>query len=1041
MSKVMKFTSLPLLLQRISGEYAAKKSIFEIPFEVSQEMFDLEVDSLGLNVMSGRASLPVGPAAGPHTQIAPNLVAAYLSGARVFELKTVQVNDKLDIEKPCIDARNEGHNVEWSTELSLEDARKEYINGWITVNLLAHLFSRKPNDFFFNMSVGYTLEGIMSETVDAFIEGMCRPENTAYWAQAVEELSAFVESENFVRAFGEGAQDRARTLASHMPCRPVHSVTLSTMHGCPPDEIEKIGRYLIEEKGFDTYIKLNPTLVGYDCARDILDRLGWDEIILKRENFEHDLQFDQALSLIKNLGAAAHTHGRRFGIKLSNTLANVNNGGVLPGAERYMSGRALFPITVRLAANLAQAVPDFGQRFSFCGGVSALNAADLVKAGLGPLTVATDILKPGGYLRLSSIAKQVVSALPMMPDAVDAVALAQVADAALVAPWYRQDWKAGTASIARKLPLFDCFAAPCIEACPVNQKVPAYIAAQGEGNGEQALATILSDNPLAHTTGVLCDHVCQEHCSRVDYEGPVRIRDVKLSAARAAKLPAQVIGAAKTGFGKTAVIGAGPAGLACAYYLALSGYPVTVYEQEPIIGGVPSVVIPRFRIEHKELAEDIDRVRALGVNFVTGKPAPSLEALKNEGFTSFFFGTGASKSKVLKLEGSGCEVIDALEFLHRFNMALDSGPDVAGKVFEGVKHVVVAGGGNTACDAVRVAARLPGVESVVLSYRRTRKEMPADREELESALAESKGLLELTLPEAAKPGTLVLRTMALGEKDASGRRKPVPTDKTIEVPCDLVVAAIGEEPELEYLADLGVKLDKNGLPSVDGQTMETNVPGVYVGGDARRGPASIIAAEADGRKAAMAILAKAGIAAPTSDYIPAPIDKAKLAKRGEMISSLPFDDPDFASREAERCLSCDSACLRCVEVCPNRANLYLETGLPFSQGAQILHIDRLCNECGNCGLFCPYEGEPFHGKPTLFDNIEDLKVSTNAGFAFIFAAREPVSLALRLTPGAAVMTLDYASWNGAASIPAAKNMIALAREVFRHHFYLVEEQR
>ena len=241
MSKVMKFTSLPLLLQRISGEYAAKKSIFEIPFEVSQEMFDLEVDSLGLNVMSGRASLPVGPAAGPHTQIAPNLVAAYLSGARVFELKTVQVNDKLDIEKPCIDARNEGHNVEWSTELSLEDARKEYINGWLTVNLLAHLFSRKPNDFFFNMSVGYTLEGIMSETVDAFIEGMCRPENTAYWAQAVEELSSFVGSENFVRAFGEGAQDRAKTLASHMPCRPVHSVTLSTMHGCPPDEIEKIG--------------------------------------------------------------------------------------------------------------------------------------------------------------------------------------------------------------------------------------------------------------------------------------------------------------------------------------------------------------------------------------------------------------------------------------------------------------------------------------------------------------------------------------------------------------------------------------------------------------------------------------------------------------------------------------------------------------------------------------------------------------------------------------------------------------------------------
>jgi len=1046
MSKVMKFTSLPVLLQRICGEYAAKKSIFEIPFELSQEMFAIEVDSLGQNVMSGRASLPVGPAAGPHTQIAPNLVAAYLAGARVFELKTVQKNDSLDIEKPCIDARNEGHNVEWSTELSLEDARKEYINGWMAVNLLAFLFSRKPNDFFFNVSVGYTLEGIQSEPVDTFIEGMRRPENTPYWAQAMEELSAFVESENFARTFGEAALDRARTLAAHMPCRPVHSVTLSTMHGCPPEEIEKIGRYLIEEKGFDTYIKLNPTLVGYDCAREILDRLGWDDILLKRESFEHDLQFDQALSLVKNLGASASAKGRRFGIKLSNTLANVNNGGILPGAERYMSGRALFPITARLAANLAEAVPEFGQRFSFCGGVSALNAGELIKAGLAPLTVVTDILKPGGYLRLASIAKQAVGALSQMPDSVDAAALARLADNAQKAPEYRQDWKAGTASIPKSLPLFDCFAAPCIEACPVNQKVPAYVAAQGGGNSEQALATIISDNPLPHTTGILCDHVCQEHCCRVDYEGPVRIRDVKLSAARSAELSAHVIGAYKKNHGKTAVIGSGPAGLSCAYHLALSGYPVTVFGEEEALGGVPASIIPRFRISPKELAADIDRIKALGVDFVMGKAAPSVESLKAEGFTSFFVATGARKSRSLALRGAGgaadgeagsaagCAVIDALEFLSRFNRD-------GAAAFEGIKNVVVAGGGNTACDAVRVATRIPGVESVLLSYRRTRKEMPADKEELENALAESKGLLELTLPEEVKPGHLSLRSMSLGEKDASGRRKPIPTDDVVDVPCDLLVAAIGEEPDTAFFGTLGVALGKDGLPLVNDITLETTVPGLYVGGDARRGPASIIAAEADGRKAAAAILAAAGIPAPSADYVAAPPDKQKLARRGEIILSLPLDNPGFAAREAERCLACDSACLRCVEVCPNRANIYIETGRPFAQAAQILHVDRLCNECGNCGLFCPYEGEPFRGKATLFDSVEDLRSSPNAGFAFTFAAREQVGLALRLTPGATVMTLDYASWNGAASIPAAVSMIALVREVFRHHFYLVEEQR
>ncbi|MCE5255453.1 MAG: putative selenate reductase subunit YgfK [Spirochaetaceae bacterium] len=1034
MSKVMKFTSLPVLMKRISGEYAAKQSIFEVPFRLSQEMFATEADSPGLNVMSGRASLPVGPAAGPHTQIAPNLVAAYLAGARVFELKTVQKNDRLDIEKPCIDARNEGHNVEWSTELSLEDARKEYINGWIAVNLLSFLFSRKPNDFFFNLSVGYTLEGIQSEPVDSFIEGMRRPETTHYWAQAMEELSAFVESETFVTTFGDAARDRARTLAAHTPCRPVHSVTLSTMHGCPPDEIEKIGRYLIEEKGFDTYIKLNPTLVGHDVARGILDRLGWDDIVLKRESFEHDLQFDQAISLVKSLSASAAGKGRRFGIKLSNTLANVNNGGVLPGAERYMSGRALFPITIRLAANLAGALPDFGQRFSFCGGVSALNAGDLIKAGLAPLTVVTDMLKPGGYLRLASIAKEAVGAMSAVPDCVDSGGLAQLAESSLTKPEYRQDWKAGTVSIARNLPLFDCFAAPCIEACPVNQKVPAYIVAQGEGNSEQALATILSDNPLAHTTGILCDHLCQEHCSRIDYEGPVRIRDVKLTAARRASLPAHVIGSQPKAKGKTAVIGAGPAGLACAYHLALSNYPVSVFGDEKTIGGVPASIIPRFRIESGELAADIDRMKALGVSFVSGSAAPSIESLRNEGFTSFFIATGARKSKSIKLGGEGCRVIDALEFLGRCN-------EEGTTAFAGIRNLVVAGGGNTACDAVRAAARIPGIESVVLSYRRTKKEMPADKEELENALAESKGLLELSLPETAKDGILVLRKMELGEKDASGRRKPVPTDKTLEVPCELLVAAVGEEPDRAYLESLGISLGKDGLPKVDAETLETSVPNLYVGGDARRGPASIIAAEADGRKAAVAILAKVGIKAPAADYYAPLLNKEKLARRGEMIISLPFDDPDFAAREAERCLACDSACLRCVEVCPNRANIYIELGRPFVQGAQILHVDRLCNECGNCGLFCPYEGEPFKGKATLFDSMEELRASGNAGFAFIFSAREQAGLALRLVPDSSVMMLDYASWNGAASIPAAENMIALAREVYRHHFYLVEEQR
>ncbi|MHB0897417.1 MAG: hypothetical protein ACYC1A_07705 [Spirochaetales bacterium] len=211
MSKIMKTTALSALLGRAAGEFKTKDSIYEIPGSVFREIFKLEADSPGLNVMSGRASLPIGPAAGPHTQIAPNILAAYLSGARVFELKTVQQNDRLDIDKPCIDALDEGHNVEWSTELTLEEARKEYINAWLSVNLFSFLMSRKPSDFFFNMSVGYTLEGIMSEKMDAFIEGMRRPETTAYWPQAMGELEKFITGESFARAFGDAAVEKART--------------------------------------------------------------------------------------------------------------------------------------------------------------------------------------------------------------------------------------------------------------------------------------------------------------------------------------------------------------------------------------------------------------------------------------------------------------------------------------------------------------------------------------------------------------------------------------------------------------------------------------------------------------------------------------------------------------------------------------------------------------------------------------------------------------------------------------------------------------
>ena len=1041
----METTGLPGLLKRIAGEYRAKLSIFEIPEKAFKAAFELESSSPGLGIMGAKVSLPVGPAAGPHTQIAPNIVAAYLAGSRVFELKTVQENDSLDIAKPCIDALDEGHNTEWSTELSLECAREEYLRGWIAVQLLASIFSSSPRDFIFNMSVGYTLAGIKGEKVDSFIEGMrdpaAAPASASFWESALSDLETFVGSAQFAQAFGGEARAKARSLLSGFPSKPIHSVTLSTMHGCPPDEIERIGSYLIEEKGFDAFVKLNPTLLGYDEARRILDRAGWKDIEIHRDNFERDLQFADAVKLVSSLENKARSRGRFFGIKLSNTLANANSGGFLPGSERYMSGRALFPLTVSLASKLAlaveSAIPSWESRFSYCGGAWARNAGELVAAGLGPLTIATDILKPGGYLRILPAARAAVAALPGSPRRPDPAALKRLAEEALARPEYRSGWKSGRASIKKPLPLVDCFAAPCVEACPVHQKVPEYIRLEAAGKAKESFELVLEDNPLPFITGTLCDHVCQTACSRNDYEGAIAIRDCKLCIARSGALEATTRAKAITHngsfAGRVAVIGAGPAGLSCAHHLALAGIPVTVFDKARGPGGVPANVIPLFRIPRKDIEADIERIRELGVQMRFGVDVKTLSELKAQGYAAIFVGSGAPVPRELKLDGGAIRVVDALSFLEKCS-TLDA------RTFGSPKRVVVAGGGNTAMDAVRLALRLPGVEEVRLSYRRSRQEMPADKEELENAIAEGGKLMELTVPESSHMGPdgsiLGLRVMELGERDASGRRSSKATDRIEMVPCDLLVAAVGEAPDSSLFASLGIPVLADGKPRVDAQTQESGLDDVYVGGDASRGPASIISAVADGRRAAYAIMKKARIVPPESSYLPPSPDKAKLARRGEPIQGLDPAQGGFVAREADRCLECDSACLRCVEVCPNRANFALpiaEKG-EFAQSIQILHVDALCNECGNCGIFCPYEGEPYNGKPSLFRSRPAMDASRNAGFAIVAYGDSEPSLLVRESPDSALVELNYAEWTQKGS---RGQMAVLARTVFRDHPYLL----
>ncbi|MGD8306347.1 MAG: putative selenate reductase subunit YgfK, partial [Ignavibacteria bacterium] len=335
---------------------------------------------------------PIGVAAGPQSQLAQNIIASWLCGARFIELKTVQTLDEIEVTKPCIDMEDEGYNCEWSQELKVHDSFDEYLNAWIIIHLLKHKFGwdTKEAGFIFNLSVGYDLAGILKPNVQWFFDKMndCRKEKD----EKIVTLEKLYPPINEI----------------NIPDQISDNITLSTMHGCPSDEIEKIGKYLIEERKLHTAIKLNPTLLGPESVRNILnEKLGY-EITVPDEAFEHDLKYEDAVSMITSLRKSASENGVDFALKLTNTLESLNSTNWLPKNEKmvYTSGRALHPISINLAAKLQN---DFNGELdlSFCAGVDVFNVSDTIRCGLSPVTVCSDLLKPGGYLRLTQYLEEI----------------------------------------------------------------------------------------------------------------------------------------------------------------------------------------------------------------------------------------------------------------------------------------------------------------------------------------------------------------------------------------------------------------------------------------------------------------------------------------------------------------------------------------------------------------------------------------------------------------------------------------------------------
>lgn len=975
MADIMRPIPFSELLTRICAEYEEEQSIFGIP----ESEFYVRNPEKQISLFGETCDTAIGPAAGPHTQLAPNIIVAWLTGGSFIELKTVQILDRLELEKPCIDSSDEAFNTEWSTEFTLAKAWDEYLKAWFALWLLEALLSPRHTgqgrSFIFNMSVGYDLKGITQPPMQKFINEMLDAGHTEKFNRYRQELAQFIQRGGWrllAKATPAVLQQLAETIHPHL----VRSVTLSTMHGCPPDEIESICRYMLTEKKIHTFVKLNPTLLGYGQVRTILDGNGFDYIELDEEAFSHDLQLAQALEMLERLMALAQEKQLSFGVKLTNTLGTRNHKKRLPGDEMYMSGRALFPLSINVAALLSRHF--HGQLpISYSGGASQYNIGDIFATGIQPITMATDLLKPGGYLRMAACARLLDSSVPRQEPGIDVERLNALASQSLEVAWAQKSWR-GKAEIdaGGPLPLTDCYIAPCVTACAIKQDIPEYLRLAGEGRYVDALSLIYQRNALPSITGHICDHQCQYNCTRLDYDNALNIRQIKKIVREKGWEGYRQRWHKPAGSGKkhpVAVIGAGPAGLAAGYFLARAGHPVTLFEREENAGGIVRNIVPRFRIPAELVEQDIAFIAEHGVKFVYGcgeEITPA--ALKQQGFHYVCIGTGAGSSNRLPLAGDNPNVLPSFQFLRQFNqhrVALHG-------------DIAVVGAGNTAMDCARAALRLEGVRSATIIYRRQEEDMPAWPEEIAEAKAEGVTFMTLVNPERYDPdGTLRLRVMQAGEPDKDGRRRPVATDRTLTHHFDALITATGEKNDEQLLQQFGLTPGRNGIPDINPTTLETTIENVFLIGDVQSGPASIVAAIGGARKACDAILARENIRSDTPLYHLNTDPREVYARKGRIaLRQLSSDAPDaFARQEAERCLSCNYVCSKCVDVCPNRANVAI--AVPgFNSRQQILHLDALCNECGNCAQFCPWQGKPYTDKITLFSLEQDFNNSSNPGF-------------------------------------------------------------
>ena len=432
-------------------------------------------------------------------------------------------------------------------------------------------------------------------------------------------------------------------------------------------------------------------------------------------------------------------------------------------------------------------------------------------------------------------------------------AIANAYDSDRAIPWdkksYNIDYRTNRSDV------MESGTAPCKAVCPAHIPVQGYIKLASEGRYTEALELIKKENPFPAVCGRICNKVCEEACSRGIVDASVAIDDIKKFiaekdlSAETRFVPKMLNQIGRPYEEKIAVIGAGPAGLSCAYYLAVKGYPVTVFEKEQMLGGMLTMGIPSFRLDRAVVNAEIDVLRELGVQFRTGVAVGkdvTLDQLRSEGFKAFYLGIGASKGAGLGCPGEELGgVSTGIDFLRRVNQ---------GEKPELGSSVAVIGGGNVAIDVARSALRL-GAENVTIIYRRGRDEMPAADDEIAEAEEEGVKFRFLASPVEilgdGKCESLKLERMELGDADARGRRKAVGTGRFETVPVTAVISAIGQKIDLSGIADF--ETDKSGNVLVSLPSYQTSVADVFAGGDVVTGPKFAIDAIAAGKEGAVSI--------------------------------------------------------------------------------------------------------------------------------------------------------------------------------------------